>query len=504
MNAVMKKCLCMALAMILCIGVGTAAAYASETLENGNIWYGNEVSCEIQAGPEGYDFLSVYPKGYNAYEMSNHMVSTDGVAHDIPQTLIMVEAKDNYTWTPSGPYSYGGCNYEVLYCCDAETCYGNGIYYKRTNLEDGGYYSEEQAAHIRAIVTNSYPFITMEEMKQNLAEEGFAGAGELTRAEVISAVQAAIWAYSNAEVGNYVYSRTFHVPANSQWGGIMHDFTGEMNVWWPTGKRQFATDDATADRINRLINHLKNEEKVFAEKNQIVISALDMITEPSEIDHEDGSFVAELRLTLNNSGSGFEDSIKIVVTAGENVVEIPVVYGTETYEFEIAASVGDEIKAVVTGTQVLPEGAYFYSPSERGESQSLVGVAMGETAVYAEDTLRINEFSFKSGTASNISYMLINRETGEVEFIEKIDLDSDDRTAPIIEKDGYISAMFIKQSTSGLFWIAEEVNEETVDAVIECLIANNRSYKGHDEDIAFGYGDHQLRYKKKVVTYNFG
>ena len=106
--------------------------------------------------------------------MSNHMVSTNGGEHnDIPQTLIMVEANEDYTWNADGIYSFGVSNYEILYCCDVETGYNDGIYYKRLNLEDSSYYDEEDAAHIRSIITNSYPYVSIEEMKDNLYQEGF-------------------------------------------------------------------------------------------------------------------------------------------------------------------------------------------------------------------------------------------------------------------------------------------------------------------------------------------
>ncbi len=503
----LKKIFLFVLATIMCFSTISLQIFAEEQNTSQTIWYGGEMSVDVKAGENGYTFMSVYDKPHHAYEMSNHMVSTDGgINHDIPQTLVMIDASKDYTWTPSDLYSYGKSNYEVLYCCDAETGYNNGIYYKRMNLEDSDYYDADKAAHIRAIVTNSYPYVSLEQMKKNLAEDGFVGAETLTRAEIITAVQSAIWAYANNE--NYTYSRTFHVPANAQWGGVMHDFTNEMDIWWLTGRRQFSTNDETAGRINALINHLMNEEKVFADKNQVVISDLKMVGAPVLMNKADQSYKINLALTLNNSGSGYEDDIAITVTTGDAEIVVPVIYGIEEYTLEVNAKREDEIKAVVSGTQVLPKGVYFYEPEGgRDVSQCLVGVAMGKTSVYSEDSVCFNDVTFKAGTASNISYMLINKETGAVEFIDKIDLDKKDTFAPIITKEGYIAAMFIKQSTTGLFWIEEEVDTDIVNDVIESLKENNPSYKTHDA-VAFGEGEHDLIYKKgkkdKTVTYFFG
>ena len=238
-----KRMLAGILAGVMC-GSMSIGAFASEVKENGNIWYGDELSVDIKAGENGYTFRSVYIAPRHSYEMSNHMVSTDGEHHDIPQTLVLVDANEDYTWTPNGIYSYGASNYEVLYCCDAETGYEDNTYYKRLNLEDSNYYTVEEAAQIRAIVTNAYPYVSMEQMKSNLAADGLEGTEDLTRAEIITAVQAAIWAYANNDAGEYTYSRTFHVPDNTQWGGCMHDYTAEMQpIWWETGKRVFSTNE---------------------------------------------------------------------------------------------------------------------------------------------------------------------------------------------------------------------------------------------------------------------
>ena len=131
----------------------------SEPVET--VWNGDEIIREVTAGTDGYTWVSVYPG--TAYEMSNHMVSADGGAHNsIPQTLVLVPAEEDYTWQADGLYEFNDSNYEVLYCCDEDTGYEDGVYYKRLNLEDSEYYDEEAAAHIRAIISNVYPYVTVE------------------------------------------------------------------------------------------------------------------------------------------------------------------------------------------------------------------------------------------------------------------------------------------------------------------------------------------------------
>ena len=349
-----------------------------------SVWNGVGNSIEVSKGENGYTFLSVYPT--RAYEMSNHMVSTNGGEHnDIPQTLIIVEANEDYTWNADGIYSFGVSNYETLYCCDVETGYNDGIYYKRINLEDSSYYDEEDAAHIRSIITNSYPYVSIEEMKENLYQEGFEYAYDLNRAEIITAVQAAIWAYAN-EGSNYLYSRTFDVTTNPQWGTVAHDYTNQLDVWWETGTRKFSTDKIVEERINKLIDHLKQQTAVYADKNQIIISKLEVV-DTIPVQGKDDFYNVVTQVKINNSGSSENDNLHLTVFRnGEVSVEKPIELGVEVYDLCIEAKNGDVIEVVVSGEQILPKGVYFYEPEGgRDVSQCLVGVAKGMTNVYEEE-----------------------------------------------------------------------------------------------------------------------
>ncbi len=513
MAKIFKRYYVFLLIVIMCTSMLNVQAFAKETLESGNIWYGDEVTVDVTAGTEGYTYMTCFQNPRHAYEISNHAVD-----NAIPQTFVLVDtvAYDGETWTPDGLYVSGQSNYEVVYCCDIDTGIKDGVYYKRMNLEDSEYCSAETAARIRAIITNSYPYVSLEEMIANLAADDFPNADKLTRADIIAAVQAAVWTCANDTTVQYLKSHDF--AANPRWGGVMHDYSAEMGKFADISTGKFIVDEEVGARVNDLIDYLLAQDEVYANKKQVVITDLQMVGAPVLTDKDTQTYKIKLTVTLNNSGSGYDDNINITVTAGDpemNKMELPVVYGTEKYSFELDVKRGDEIKAVVSGTQVLPEGVYFYAPKPadvngdgiatgREVSQNLVGVSMGETPVYFEETLSFQEMTFVPGTASNISYMMIKEDTGEIEFISKIDLDGDDSSVPIITKDGYIAAMFIKQAQSGLFWIEEEVDADIVNAVINCLKANNRSYKSHAANIAFGYGEHNLEFKKgKVVTYAF-
>ena len=162
------------------------------------------------------------------------------------------------------------------------------------------------------------------------------------------------------------------------------------------------------------------------------------------------------------------------------------------------------------------EGFEFDKWYETNEATSLKYAVVENDEIVKIDTnyfniptvIAVNEsnnpptVSFQSGEASNISFMLIDRATGEVEFLKKIDIGGE-TSFEIPAEEGKISAVFVKQSTSGMFWIAEMVDAEVLESVIECLKDNNPSYKGHNA-VAYGAGDHELEFKKgKFVTYTF-
>lgn len=357
-----------------------------------NKWYGDTMAIPVLANNNGYTFRSVYVAPHHAYEMSNHMVSNNGgAANDIPQTLILVEANKDYTWTPNGLFSPATSNYRVLYCCDAETGYDNSVYYKRLNLEDSSYYDQNAAEHIRSIVFYSYPYVDLEVMKTRLEADGFPNADKLTRAEIISAVQSAIWAYANTETGLYTYSQTFDVPTNSQWGGVVHDYTNEMDVWWTTGKRKFSTSEEVKERVNSLTDFLINLEGTTAGRDSILITGM-QITDCVPVIEKDGVYTVALMLSLNTSGNT-GDSVDIQISVDNIPVDTcSVIPGVDYYNFTVQAGAGQIIKAVVSGTQYIASGVYFYeAEGGRDISQSLVDVASGETEIYCETAVQLFE-----------------------------------------------------------------------------------------------------------------
>lgn len=118
--------------------------------------------------------------------------------------------------------------------------------------------------------------------------------------------------------------------------------------------------------------------------------------------------------------------------------------------------------------------------------------------------------TFDAGTVSHLCYLYVDKTTGEVIYDYKIDFSSGDTTADIPVKDGFVTAIFMKQAKSGIIWTSEEVSEDVMADIIDSIVANDPAYKGHDAE-AYGEGAHDLTYsigngkkgKTTTVTYTF-
>lgn len=353
---------------------------------------------EVTPRDDVYKYEAVRGGAGLGYEVSNHMV-----AGNIPQTFVVVDTSDGATtWTPDGPYVSGQSNYDVTYCCDVETGLEYGTDYRRINLEDGGYFSAASAEHVRAIVQSAYPFVTVDQMKAGLKAGGLdpAFVDSLTRADLISAVQLAIWTYANVQTAQpMAYFASVNVPLNS---GIyftpIHDYTNELWDWFP-GKRQRTFDARAQYRVNNLAYYLCNLEGVKAAENTTVVTQVD-ITRADIQKTADGTYKVGMYIHLN-SGGAVTDDLKVVVasyqTAEDGTQQVTSrvsqpLAGRDTLDMTVRAKQGDTIEVTVEGTQQLDKGVYFYeAEGGRNVSQSLVGVAEGETRVRASERFTFRE-----------------------------------------------------------------------------------------------------------------
>ena len=446
----------------------------------------------VTPADDAYTFEAVNGPHGCAYEVSNYMV-TNGIPQ-ILQTFILVDTSNGETsWTPSGLYEYGVSNYDVAYCCDVLTGLEYGTDYKRVNLEDSGYYGESASQHIRAILQYSYPFVSMEEMKANLKAGGLSATfvDSLNRADLISAVQMAVWTYANADdgaAGGLNYFASIDVTKNQ--GGhftALHDYTNEQWEWFPgSGKRSYDARDGY--RVNTLAYYLCNLPGVKAPDNQIVISNIE-ITRAQMLPGGDDTYSLGMYIYLNNGGQP-DDDLKVIITsrsADDSVTEQikQRINGRTKLEMYVRANPGDTITVEVEGTQTLARGVYFYEPEGgRDVSQSLVGVGEGKTRVHAEKSftfeetvhdmgLRIYKTETETGSPlSDITFHVYKVEPAEGETIsptpteEEIALymTEENKVASLLtDATGYASLAL----EEGIYLVVEEHNTDKVKAPVD-------------------------------------
>ena len=354
-----------------------------------NVWLTGEFP--VTPRDDEYSFEAVTAGIGFAYEVGNYMISGS-----IPQSFILVDTSNGATsWSPSGEYVYGESNYIVTYCCDKETGLEYGTDYKQVNLEDSNYFDNNEAQNIRAIVENSYPFVSMAEMKKNLTDFGMDPdfVGSLNRADLISAVQMAIWSFANindAAADGLSYFASIDIPKNRNiYFNPLHDYTNEIWEWLPK-KQQRSFDARAQHRVNTLAEFLCSLQPVEATADQIVISQLEVV-KTELINEENGLYHITMHIALNGGGNE-NDDLTIHATSYKENEDGTVTVTEKTdcraerndgiYTVTTHAKDGDKIDITVDGIQVLSKGVYFYDPEGgRDKSQSLVGISEGSAAV---------------------------------------------------------------------------------------------------------------------------
>ena len=452
----------------------------------------NADTLEVVPSDDEYTFFTVKGGDGYSYEVSHYMVSGN-----IPQTFVLVDSSKGQTsWTPSGRYAYGESNFNVAYCCDILTPLTYGTHYRRLNLEDSGYYGENSAKHIRAILENSYPFVTMEQMKANLKAGGLDAdfVDSLNRADLISAIQMAVWTYANVNDNGgeaLGYQASIGVTKNQgSYFTAMHDYTNEMWEWF-TGKASRSYDPRAEYRVNVLAHYLCSLPGVSAKNDEILISDVE-VTRAETVPGADDTYNLGMYVRLNSGGTE-QDQLKVTITSShtnaDGSVSVTaqsnqVVAGRSKLEMTVKAKAGDTIRVVLEGTQHLAKGVYFYEPEGGREiSQCLVGVAEGETKVRAEESfvfqenvgemgLRIFKTAQDSGAPlSDITFHIYKVEPGEGETrndtptgeeIAKYAVEEYRVGSVTTDATGYASLAL----EEGTYMVVEEFNRDKIKAPI--------------------------------------
>lgn len=286
-----------------------------------------------------------------------------------------------------------GKQYDV-YCCDFETgilASGERIAYRRLTLENSGYYPPEAARKIRAIAFNSYPVLSLEEMKTRMDKAGYTLNESVSEEQLLSGAQRAIWQYSNSDSVNNQAAYNFSLKIKDGYADVIKAPEGK----YKESGRQYYNE--INENVQKVYNYLMSLNGKEASPGGIVLNSVEATPLSTGAG---GTADVLLKFKLENDkhgGISITLNEKDDLTLAANGKTFPSREwrdeGNGEYSVTLqGVTAGENIDVTISGEQYLARDAYFYEPvSGRNAAQCFVGVAEGSTPVFARGSFRIDE-----------------------------------------------------------------------------------------------------------------
>ena len=308
------------------------------------------------------------------YQRSVHRICEDGF---IPAIYNIVDG--------------AGKQYDV-YCCDFETgilASGERIAYRRLTLENSGYYPPEAARKIRAIAFNSYPVLSLEEMKTRMDKAGYTLNESVSEEQLLSGAQRAIWQYSNSDSVNNQAAYNFSLKIKDGYADVIKAPEGKYKE---SGGEYYNEINENVQKVYDYLMSLNGKE---ASPGGIVLNGVQAAPLSAGTS---GAVDVLLRFELKNDRHGgitLDEKDVLTLTANNQIFPCSEWKneGNGTYSVMLqGVTAGENIDVTISGEQYLARDAYFYEPvSGRHAAQCFVGVAEGSTPVFARGSFRIDE-----------------------------------------------------------------------------------------------------------------
>lgn len=286
----------------------------------------------------------------------------------------------------------GGGEQHNVYCCDYEVNIlktGDKIAYRRLTLENSGYYDEEAAKKIRAIAFNSYPVLSLDEMKTRMDKAGYTLNESVSEEQLLSGAQRAIWQYSNSDSVNNQAAYNFSLKIKDGYADVIKAPEGKYKE---SGGEYYNEINENVQNVYDYLMSLNGKE---ASPGGIVLNGVQAAPLSAGTS---GAVDVLLRFELKNDRhGGITLDEKDDLTLAANGKTFPSREwrdeGNGTYSVMLqGVTAGENIDVTISGEQYLARDAYFYEPvSGRHAAQCFVGVAEGSTPVFARGSFRIDE-----------------------------------------------------------------------------------------------------------------
>lgn len=296
-----------------------------------------------------------------------------------------------------------GKQYDV-YCCDFETgilASGERIAYRRLTLENSGYYPPEAASKIRAIAFNSYPVLSLEEMKTRMDKAGYTLNESVSEEQLLSGAQRAIWQYSNSDSVNNQAAYNFSLKIKDGYADVIKAPEGKYKE---SGGEYYNEINENVQNVYDYLMSLNGKE---ASPGGIVLNGVQAAPLSAGTS---GAVDVLLRFELKNDRHGgitLDEKDVLTLTANNQIFPCSEWKneGNGTYSVMLqGVTAGENIDVTISGEQYLARDAYFYEPvSGRHAAQCFVGVAEGMTPVFANGSFKID------GDAGKAAYLSVKK-----------------------------------------------------------------------------------------------
>lgn len=225
------------------------------------------------------------------------------------------------------------------YCSDVDTGGYQGTY-TRSRINDSDY--NGNGALMRAILSSSYPFISMSEMKGLYEEQTGKSLSGFTYQEAITAVQAAIWSVSNPNHKPYSFGSNID---DSDMLKLTHNRIGLTCDWsktnpsdegycYPTGTASYESNSSVAGaRINAVIDWLLSLDSSVIDESGSV--SVDVVSKEYTYDNSKDENTAKVSFKVTVDNLTLVDSLSSisVVVKDSNGNNVDVNYSDGVYSF---------------------------------------------------------------------------------------------------------------------------------------------------------------------------
>ncbi len=320
-----------------------------------------------------------------------HSKSTEENTKTYYQRSVHRICKDGYIPAIYNIVDGAGKQYDV-YCCDFETgilASGERIAYRRLTLENSGYYPPEAARKIRAIAFNSYPVLSLEEMKTRMDKAGYTLNESVSEEQLLSGAQRAIWQYSNSDSVNNQAAYNFSLKIKDGYADVIK---APEEKYKESNEQHY---NEIKENVQNVYDYLMSLGEREAPSGGIVLNS---VTAAPLSTGTSGTADVLLKFKLENDRhGGITLNEKDDLTLAANGKTFPSREwrdeGNGEYSVMLqGVTAGENIDVTISGEQYLARDAYFYEPvSGRHAAQCFVGVAEGSTPVFARGSFRIDE-----------------------------------------------------------------------------------------------------------------